>query len=212
MKSYWGKSFKARTQLYGLAAEFMLNNYVKRSRYKFPLNVARSIAHHHYHSEHQLWGWKEPNSHLFIEALHKHYPSMKFILVLRHPLDMVYGHNYNQLYNWYYLFGLPKPNKRNEKELMLKFYDSAYSHSISLGNKLLKQNFLVVKIEDLCNSEYALNNLIRFLDADADNQKLMSIKTIPTVQPTFGRYKRVSNPVLFQDAEIICKKYSYNNL
>ncbi len=209
MKSYWGKSFKARTQLYGLAAEFMLNNYVKRSRYKFPLNAARSIAHHHYHSEHQLWGWKEPNSHLFIDALHQYYPSMKFILVLRHPLDMMYGHNYNQLYHWHFLFGLPKPNKKNEKELMLNFYDAAYSRSISLGKNLLKENFMVIKIEELCASQEVLHHLIHFLVSDIDEEQIRSLKTIPTAQSTFGRYKNVPDIVKIKEAESICKKFNY---
>lgn len=210
MKSYWGKSFKARTQLYELAAEFMMRNYVKRSRYRFPLNAVVSITHHHYHSSHARWGWKEPNTHLFINTLHKQYPNLKYILVMRHPLDLVYGHNFNQLYNWHHLFKLPKPNKRNERALMLEFYDRAYSRSIRIGNELLGSNFMVVKIEELCSSEKIFDRLIEFLEVKLEETRYASIKKIPAWQPGFGRYREIKNTVDPEKSALVCNKFNYS--
>lgn len=209
MKSYWGKSFKARTQLYEIAAEFMLHNYVKRSRYRFPLHAVRSISQHHYHSEHLKWGFKEPNSHLFIEALHNKYPTMKFVLILRHPLDMVFGHNYNQLYNWHHLFKLPKPNRKNENVLMLDFYNLAYSRAITVGKSLLGENFKAVKIEDLSSKPETLNDFLHFIEADLSSQQLDYLKSIPVPQATFGRYKKRLHQTDLKKAITICKQFNY---
>ncbi len=210
MKSYWGKSFRAKTKLYELAVEFMLHNYVKRSRYKFPFQAVRSISHHHYQSEQHNWGWKEPNTHLFIEPLYRLYPDMKFILVLRHPLDMMFGNNFNQLYNWYHLFNLPKPNKRNEKELMLLFYDAAYSRAIHLGQKLLKNNFCIVKIEELSEGENETKRLLKFLKTAESEKYFDIVKKIPNRQLTFGRYKKDITQAQYEQYEPLCKKFNYN--
>jgi hypothetical protein len=209
MKSYWGKSFNARKQLYEIASEFMLYNYVKRSRFRFPLQAVRSISQHHYHSEHLQWGFKEPNTHLFIDSLYQIYPKMKFVLMLRHPLDMALGYNFNQLYNWYHLYKLPRPNKKNERSLMLKFYEAAYSRSLQLGKALPAHNFLVVKIEDLTTDRDTLDKLIRFIGAEVNSERLYQLRQIPTVQPTFGRYQKLLHTIDYAAAERISAQFDY---
>jgi hypothetical protein len=47
-----------------------------------------------------LWGWKEPNAHIVLEALHAHLPKMKYIHVMRSGLDMAYSENQTQLKLW----------------------------------------------------------------------------------------------------------------
>lgn len=46
------------------------------------------------------WGWKEPNTHLFIERLWQRLPTLRYIHVVRHGLDMAYSRNQNQLQLW----------------------------------------------------------------------------------------------------------------
>lgn len=46
------------------------------------------------------WGWKEPNTHLVIERLWRLWPSLKYVHVARHGLDMAYSSNQNQLALW----------------------------------------------------------------------------------------------------------------
>lgn len=209
MKSYWGKSFKARTQLYEIAAEFILHNYVKRSRYRFPLHTVRSISQHHYHTEQHHWGWKEPNSHLFIEHLFELYPKMKFIMVMRHPLDMAYGNNFNQLYNWHHLFKLPKPNKYNERELMLRYYDASYTRAIETGERLLGSRFRLIKIEELCHYKQAVDELLEFLEVEPDAMLREQLYALPQIQPTFGRYKKHLINNYWKEAHLLCEKFNY---
>ena len=49
---------------------------------------------------HGSWGWKEPNTHVVIERLWQRLPTLRYIHVVRHGLDMAYSGNQNQLHLW----------------------------------------------------------------------------------------------------------------
>ncbi|HWK73037.1 MAG TPA: sulfotransferase [Povalibacter sp.] len=49
---------------------------------------------------HGNWGWKEPNTHVVIERLWQRLPTLRYIHVVRHGLDMAYSSNQNQLHLW----------------------------------------------------------------------------------------------------------------
>jgi hypothetical protein len=46
------------------------------------------------------WGWKEPNTHVVIERLWQRLPTLRYVHVVRHGLDMAYSANQNQLRLW----------------------------------------------------------------------------------------------------------------
>jgi len=46
------------------------------------------------------WGWKEPNTHIFIQYLEHHFHHMKYIHLIRNGLDMAFSQNQAQLFNW----------------------------------------------------------------------------------------------------------------
>lgn len=48
----------------------------------------------------QPWGWKEPNTHIVIGPLLKLHRDLRYIHFTRHPLDMAFSPNQNQLENW----------------------------------------------------------------------------------------------------------------
>lgn len=46
------------------------------------------------------WGWKEPSTHILIERFWQRWPTLKYVHVVRHGLDMAYSRNQNQLKLW----------------------------------------------------------------------------------------------------------------
>jgi hypothetical protein len=46
------------------------------------------------------YGWKEPNTHVFLPFIVKHFKNIRYIHVIRNGLDMAFSSNQNQLYNW----------------------------------------------------------------------------------------------------------------
>ena len=47
-----------------------------------------------------LWGWKEPNTHIFIDKFLKRNKELKYIHILRDPYYMAQSQNQNQLRIW----------------------------------------------------------------------------------------------------------------
>ena len=59
-------------------------------------------------SDASLWGWKEPNSHLMIRHLHRHFGDrLRYVHVIRNGLDMAQSRNQLQLIRWGSVFGVP---------------------------------------------------------------------------------------------------------
>jgi Sulfotransferase family len=52
----------------------------------------------------QPWGWKEPNTHVILDKLLSQCPTLQYIHVVRHPLDMAFSGNQGQLLLWGPLF------------------------------------------------------------------------------------------------------------
>jgi Sulfotransferase family len=50
--------------------------------------------------EDQPWGWKEPNTHVIIDRLLAQCPALRYLHVIRHPLDMAFSANQYQLFLW----------------------------------------------------------------------------------------------------------------
>jgi hypothetical protein len=48
----------------------------------------------------QPWGWKEPNTQLVVDRILRDKKEVKYINFVRHPLDMAFNANQNQLRNW----------------------------------------------------------------------------------------------------------------
>ena len=48
----------------------------------------------------QPWCWKEPNTHIVIDRIFECRANLRYIHVVRHPLDMVLSENQNQLQIW----------------------------------------------------------------------------------------------------------------
>ncbi|MGV8932026.1 MAG: sulfotransferase family protein [Luteimonas sp.] len=46
------------------------------------------------------WGWKEPNTHVFIDRLWQRLPELRYVHVVRHGIDMAFSSNQNQLAIW----------------------------------------------------------------------------------------------------------------
>ena len=50
------------------------------------------------------WAWKEPNTHVVIDRLLDLKPDLRYVHVLRNPIEMAVSANQNQLENWGHVF------------------------------------------------------------------------------------------------------------
>ena len=149
------------------------------------------------------WGWKEPNSHIYLDYLADFFSNIKYIHTIRHGLDMAFSDNQQQLYNWGPIFGLELPQtKSDEPAASLKFWIKSNRRVIERGQKLGDQNFLVVNFDRLCLSpESEIQKIVSFLNIEPNPEKLEALIRIPQKPKSLGRY-RAHNISQFDPADL----------
>lgn len=98
------------------------------------------------------WGWKEPNSHLFLPQLIDHFAGLRYVYVARHGLDMAYSDNKNQLRNFGDQFGFPFPTEGGEDAeavAQLGYWIHMTQRALDLGERM-GNRFLYLRFDDVC--------------------------------------------------------------
>ncbi len=153
------------------------------------------------HANYIGWGWKEPNTHIYIEYLNKYFQNFKYIHLIRHGIDMAYSNNQSQLFNWGTMFGIaahdvtiPLPKRS------LMYWHEANKRAITLGQKLLKERFLVINFDKLCmNPAREIKSLIDFLGLDTSGIKMDELQRLPRLPESYGRYKNYDLSIFSKD-------------
>ena len=128
------------------------------------------------------WGWKEPNTHIFLPFLIKNMPEMKYIHVLRNGLDMAFSDNQNQAKNWgQFILNTPCGDQVTPT-YSLNYWIAANIRALEFQQKM-KANFLLVKYEELCeNPKSEVEKILRFVNRrgnlDEHASYVSSAKTI----------------------------------
>lgn len=152
------------------------------------------------------WGWKEPNTHIFIKYLAGHFKQIKYIHVIRHGLDMAYSSNQAQLFNWGRLFGVVTDSSIPLPKASLQYWIKANKQAIDLGRRLLGKRFLLLNFERLClNPAYEIDRLLDFLEIGIGSVDIESLVALPRTPKSSGRYKNHDISV-FSDEEIVAVK------
>ena len=139
----------------------------------------------------QDWGWKEPNSHIFLESLCKHFSRLRYIHVIRHGLDMAFSENQQQLHNWGKThFDIPTPGNRDLlPQTSLEYWIRANQRAIDVGRQHLGERFFLLNFDDLCSDPATvIRALLKFINRDTSLcEKMINAVTVP---PSIGRYKK----------------------
>ena len=144
-----------------------------------------------YNSGHLGWGWKEPNSHLFIENLANSFAGFKYIHTIRNGLDMAFSKNQQQLYNWGSLHHVPRPTTpQDEPAASFKYWVRANQQVTRIGEQLGEDRFLLINFDELCLSPKPwVDKIIAFLGIDADGTRYQQALTLPKTPKSMGRHK-----------------------
>lgn len=137
------------------------------------------------------WGWKEPNSHIYLEFLDSYFSNIKYIHTIRHGLDMAFSENQQQLYNWGPILGLALPeSKSDEAAASLKYWIKSNRRVVEIGAKLGDQKFIMVNFDRLCLSPKSeIQKILSFLNIKLDAENLATLCCIPKRPKSSGRYR-----------------------
>lgn len=134
--------------------------------------------------ESEQWGWKTPRSLLLLPFLHRHFPALRFIHVIRDGRDMALSKNQNQLRDHgAAILGrqIDVSNPLDSFAFWLKTNNAAADY----GERILRRQYLRLRFEDVfTNTTEICERLWEFIGLKGD----LSLAGI--VPPkTIGRWK-----------------------
>lgn len=138
------------------------------------------------------WGWKEPNTHIYLRELADYFPRLKYIHVLRHGLDMAFAKNKKQLINWGSLYGIEAHSEEDETSLaqkQLEYWIRSTQAVLKTAEEKLGDRFYLLRYEDFClEPKKHIPELLKFLGfkGSIDQKKLNKVFKLSKGS---GRYK-----------------------
>lgn len=147
------------------------------------------------------WGWKEPNSHLFLSDLHRVFPRLRFVYLMRHPLDMAFSANLNQLRNWGMRYGLaPTGDPQADARAQLDLWIAATDHVARTGRRLLGERLLVMRFDDLLEQPAEeITRLLAFVDVSVGDGTLGELVALPRRPSSHGRHEGADRSMFRED-------------
>ena len=137
-----------------------------------------------------LWGWKEPNTHVFLPQLIEHFPGLRYIYVVRHGLDMAYSHNNKQLRVWGRRFGVRAPAPGGPVErAQLEYWIVATRRALAAGGRL-GERFVLVRYDDLCREPAReVRRVLELAGAEVAPQELARLAAVVRTPDSVGRWR-----------------------
>ena len=138
------------------------------------------------------WGWKEPNTHVYLFYLGHYFADLKYIHVMRHGLDMAYSANQAQLHNWGPLFNLKAPESSERFPVVsLEYWIRANKRAIETGRHLGRGRFFLLNYDKLCTSpESEIRSLTSFLGLKISRTAFEAVCRLPRKPPSMDRYQK----------------------
>ena len=145
------------------------------------------------------WGWKEPNSHIYLEFLAQHFGNrMRYVHVIRDGIDLVRRGNHRQLVNWGPLFGLSLAAESLPSDPValraaaLDYWIAANLKALRVGPELFGDRFMVLNLDHLRRDPVpAVTRLLHHVDTDASQERVLSLAALsepPTHTPAPADY------------------------
>ena len=135
-----------------------------------------------------LWGWKEPNTHLFLPFLLTAMPQLKYVHVVRNGLDMAHSRNQTQLKVW----GKQLLNRTisvDSPDDSLAFWCATQERVMGIQAQT-PSRVLILRFETLFQEpQVSLARLGKFLKLDAEAQNAQPFLSKIQTPTSFGRYK-----------------------
>ncbi|HDH97668.1 MAG TPA: hypothetical protein ENF70_00845 [Deltaproteobacteria bacterium] len=140
-----------------------------------------------------IWGWKEPNTQIYIQEIDEYFNNLKYLHVIRHGLDMAFSRNKTQLSNWGYRYGIVTKEGSTEQEIsfkQLEYWIQSTKDAIDKGRNM-RGGFLLVNHSRFgAEPETQINRMMNFIGMEIEPRKLQSLYQIPKIPSTSGRFRK----------------------
>jgi len=134
------------------------------------------------------WGWKEPNTHIFLPALNEHIPKLKYIHVTRHGLDMAYSANQAQVRFWgEALTG--RATASVSPQASFDYWCAAHRRVMDIGSSM-GSRFLLLNFDRFCAQPgQGMAGLLHFLGIEPSLEQNQCLLDMVRRPGSVGRHK-----------------------
>ena len=155
------------------------------------------------------WGWKEPNTHIFLPFLLRALPNMKYIHVIRSGLDIAFSSNQNQLGLWGKAL-LGEDTNCASAEDSFRYWCAAHKRLLSFLPQA-KERIFLLRFESLVTQpSLVLKELARFLAMEINKKTLQQWHSALQVPATLGRYSGEAPFEIDQDQSQLLAQFGYS--
>lgn len=125
------------------------------------------------------WGWKEPNSHIFLDHLQTHFGDrLRYVHVIRNGIYMAHSANQSQVRRWGSRFGLT--GAVDTPVVSLDYWIRSNELAIDRGRLMKAGSFFLVNHDRLCESpREEVAQLVEFLGVPTSEQELEVLIELP---------------------------------
>lgn len=157
------------------------------------------------------WGWKEPNTHIFLPQLAAGLKGLKYIHVIRNGLDMAFSKNQAQSANWgQYMCGNDFATNPSTPLQSLDYWIAANERAIKVGTELLGANFMLVNYDMFCiDPGKGVARMAAFLGTPLTPQKADALKKL-FAPSSIGRYREADLGMFSQAQMTAVKDLGFN--
>ncbi|MFW6134056.1 MAG: sulfotransferase [Elusimicrobiota bacterium] len=149
------------------------------------------------------WGWKEPNTHIYLPYLKSYFKNIKYIHVIRNGLDMAFSSNKSQFKTWAKIYGLDMPKNEIEKrKAQLQYWINANKRVKNICKRRLDEDeFVWINFEKLCKKPK--EQILKLKKFTGVNKKvnIKKLSKIPKIPDSSGRFRNF-NLDIFNDQQI----------
>lgn len=136
------------------------------------------------------WGWKEPNSHVYLDSIGRHFAGARYVHVIRHGLDMAFSANQWQVRTWGWLFGITVTD-RVDPATALDYWLMANHSAIDAAIRSFGPRFLLVNYDALCaDPEREASRIASFVSDDLSAPEAGHFGEQLAPPGTSGRWRR----------------------
>ena len=128
-----------------------------------------------------LWGWKEPNSHLFLPHLLRQFDErLRYVHVIRNGVYMAHSRNQSQVVRWGGFFGVAVEDTMPTPQQSLDYWLAANELAVARGRAMRPGHFLLVNHHDLCRDPRRyVPRLVEFLGIHPPDSLMEQLVSLP---------------------------------
>jgi hypothetical protein len=130
--------------------------------------------------DYPLWGWKEPNSHLFLPHLSTYFGDrLRYVHVIRNGVYMAHSTNQAQPRRWGPEFGI-EGGLTTTPVRSLDYWIASNEQAIERGRAMPQGSFLLVNHDDLCKfPREEVRRFVEFLAIDTPEETMEELMALP---------------------------------